>query len=129
MPGTSRPDSRPDWLPTPQTEGVGLAAFGPLVLKPKQTPLGSFFGILFVAALWNGITGVFVWHLLSSFREGNPDWGLALFLSIFVLIGLGLLLAVPYTFLALWNPRPHLTLSRGTLRLGDRVDLEWRFTG
>jgi hypothetical protein len=100
-----------------------------LALRPKQTPLGKFFGLLFVAALWNGITGVFVWHLVETFRQGNPERGLALFLSIFVLIGLGFLLAVPYTFLALWNPRPHLTLSRGLLHLGDTVVLEWRFTG
>jgi hypothetical protein len=115
------------WRPT------SLVAFpsdlGPLVLKPRTTRLGQFAGTLFAAVFWNGITGVFVWQLVEGFRHGSPVWGLALFLSIFVLIGLGLLLAVPYTFLGLWNPRPHLTLDRGILRLGEAVGFTWRFTG
>jgi uncharacterized protein DUF3592 len=122
------PAARPAWLPTPQGE-AGPEAFGPLELRPRQGPLGRFFGTLFVAAFWNGITGVFVWQIAASFRQGSPEWGAALFISIFVLIGLALLVAIPYSFLALWNPRPHLTLARGALRLGETVDLAWRFTG
>jgi len=134
MPGTSRSDpgsvpTRASWLPAPQGGDPEIETLEPLVLKPRHTRLGMLFGVLFFAAFWNGITGAFVWQLVLSFRQGTPEWGLALFLSIFVLIGLGLLLAIPYQFLALWNPRPQLTLGRGTLRVGDRVDVEWRFTG
>jgi len=135
MPGTPRFGPRRerlstlDWLPAPQGEAPGIETLEPLVLKPQHTRLGALVGILFIAAFWNGIVGLFVWQIVVGFRQGDREWGAALFLSIFVLVGLFLLLAVPYQFLALWNPRPHLTLSHGTLRLGDRVDLEWRFSG
>jgi Protein of unknown function (DUF3592) len=119
--------ARTAWLPTPQTPVE--YEWQPLTLKPRHTRVGQLVGILFMAAFWNGITGVFVWQVVLSFRRGSPEWGLAIFLSIFVLIGLGLLLAIPYQFLALWNPRPHLTLTPGTLRLGKTAELEWKWTG
>ena len=54
---------------------------------------------------------------------------LALFLLLFQLIGIGLLLAVPYQMLALANPRVTVTLSRGTLPIGGTVPFEWQLTG
>ena len=103
---------------------------GPVTLRPRATPLGKLAGTLLVALFWNGIVSVFVWQVVETWRTGGDVEGcLVLFLVPFVLIGLLLLLAVPYQLLALFNPRPRLTLSRGVLAPGDSVHLEWRFTG
>jgi hypothetical protein len=117
------------WTPASRQEAAGPESPGPLVLKPSQTRLGRLVALLFIAPFWNAITAVFVWRLAASFQRGDHDWLLALMLSVFVLAGLVLLFGIPYSFLALWNPLPHLTLGRSTLRLGDTVPLEWRFTG
>jgi hypothetical protein len=106
------------------------AAFGPVTLRPRHTRLGVLFGALFVALFWNGIVSLFVWQLVSAWREGRSFEGcLALFLVPFVLIGLLLLATIPYQLLALLNPRPTLTLTRSALAPGDSAHLTWHFAG
>ena len=102
---------------------------GPVELAPQRTPLGKFGFLLIFTLIWNGGVAVFVWQAVGPHRQGGPDVDLACFLSIFVLIGLGLVVGTVHAFLALGNPRPHLTLSEGSPRLGERVDVAWRFTG
>jgi Protein of unknown function (DUF3592) len=103
---------------------------GPVTVRPRTSPLGKLAGTLFVALFWNGIVSVFVWQVVEGWRTGGGVEGcLALFLVPFVLIGLVLLVAVPYQLLALFNPRPSFTLSRTVLAPGDSVHLEWRLTG
>jgi hypothetical protein len=72
---------------------------------------------------------VFVWQAVEGFRRGNPDWGLTLFISLFVLVGLGLVGGVGYHFLALFNPRVHLTLQTSPARLGTPEGIAWEVTG
>ena len=42
---------------------------------------------------------------------------------------MGLLAAVPYQMLALANPRPIITLSRGSVPLGGSVSFAWELSG
>ena len=102
---------------------------GPVTLRPGSTPLGKFLGITFAAAFWNGITGVFVWQAVGGWKAGAGDGCLTVFLIPFVLIGALLLLSVPYQLLALFNPRPVLTLDRGELVAGEALELSWSFRG
>jgi hypothetical protein len=46
-----------------------------------------------------------------------------------VAVGLGLIGGVLYQFMALFNPRPRLTVSRGVLMPGDSIDVGWELTG
>lgn len=122
------------WLPddadTPDTpEDIAGRGAGPVTLKPKHTPLGRFIGSLFIAAFWNGIVGVFIWKGYEQWRSASVDGCAVAFVSVFALIGLFLLVNVPYQLLALANPRPQLTLSRGEIPLGATAQLEWRFSG
>lgn len=89
--------------------------------------LGGLVVTAFLAAFWNGIVGVFVWQLVRDWRQGSPDWFLALFLIPFVAIGLVILLSIPYQILALFNPRPDLTLTPGAVPVGGTATLAWRF--
>jgi len=110
--------------------GVPAAAeAGPVRLSPAISPGAKLAGLTAVALFWNGLVSVFVWQAVAGYRRGQADGCLTLFLVPFVLVGVGLAVAVVRQFLALWNPRPLLTLSRGTLPLGEPVLLQWRFTG
>ena len=102
---------------------------GAVTLEPKSGPVGKLVGITFAALFWNGIVGVFAWKVIETYRQGAADGCLTVFLIPFVLIGLVLLVSVPYQFLALFNPRPRLTLSTGAPRLGEAATLEWGFHG
>lgn len=100
---------------------------GPITLRPKQSPLGKFVSLLVFNLLWNGFIGVVSFFIYSE--QGTVVAFPFLCLSPFILIGLLLFVSIPYQFLALFNPRPTLTLSTGEVRLGHEVELAWRFSG
>ena len=127
----------PSWTPSagvvtaPQTAGMTDEAWtsGPVVLASVRGRLGGLAGVLAVALFWNGIVALFLWPLVESWRTGNPDWVLAVFLFPFVVVGLLLLASIPYSVLALLNPRPRVRLSSGALRAGKSAMIEWTFDG
>jgi hypothetical protein len=103
---------------------------GPIVLKPASSPLGKLVAITFVCLFWNGIVGIFTFLEYRMFVQGDAfGWGMAAFLLLFQVIGLALLAAVPYQLLALANPRPIITLSRGSVPLGGSTSFTWELSG
>jgi hypothetical protein len=102
---------------------------GPAELRPQASPTGKLLGVILIATFWNGIVSVFVWQMVEGWRHGHPDGCLTVFMIPFVLVGLILVGAIGYQFLALFNPRVHLTLSRRAIPLGGTADIEWRLTG
>ncbi len=123
------------WQPSPAvtanpTPDLGLfPGEGPVELQPAAGPWGKLLGMIFVALFWNGITGVFVVMCLSGWKSGSGDGCLTIFLIPFVLVGLALLAGVPYQILAMFNPRPVLTLNRARVALGQSLEIGWRFRG
>jgi hypothetical protein len=113
----------------PEAAGELAAGGGEVVLEAKRSPLGKLVGAVLVALFWNGIVGVFVWKWWEEAAAGSMDGCLTLFLVPFVLVGVLLLVNVPYQVLALFNPRPVLTLDGGRLEPGCRATLSWRFRG
>src|SRR5581483_3417392 len=105
------------------------SASSPLILRARASPAGKFIGCTIAALFWNGIISVFVSHLVKHWRVGPFELFLALFLIPFVLIGLGLIVAVGYFLLAWFNPHPQITLNPGAPRLGDSVRLDWEISG
>jgi hypothetical protein len=95
---------------------------GPTTLKPAASPLASFIVLLVIGLFWNGL----IWGILLA---TNPPTAAKVFLSIFVLIGLGLLAAAVHQFLALFNPRPSLQANASAVRLGETLDLRFSFSG
>lgn len=98
-------------------------------LQPTATPAGKALALAFFALFWNGIVSVFVYQVIAAFARGRPEWFLTIFLIPFVVIGLGLVAAAIYSFLALFNPRPRVRLTPGSGRLGGELRLDWAFTG
>lgn len=116
-------------LPVQPSLPTSSAIAGPTVLKPSISPVGKFIGAVLVAAIWNGITSVFVVMAVKSWMQKNPDIFLSLFIIPFVLIGLGLLGLCAAMFLNLFNPRVALVVSSQSVPLGGTLDLRWNFRG
>jgi len=129
----SREQEGPDWLPRSRPEEdegktvPGLSAptaTGPLTLTSGSLPVGRFLGTLFFAGLWNAMVVFLLWPLARE--EGGCVW---VFLLVFGAVGLVLLVSVPYAFLAMFNPRPTLTLDRSNPALGESCQVSWRWSG
>lgn len=113
-----------DW-----SDGFEPDAEGPLTLKPRYSPLGKFLGITCIALFWNGITGVFVYHAAKSHLDGRPEWCLTFFILPFVAVGMLMIWGIFHSFLALFIPRPTLTVDRARLPLGGATRITWKFSG
>lgn len=118
-----------DWLPRAPGDSTdpklaGFTSSGPLVLSTTYRPVWRFFGLLVFAGLWNAMVVFLLWPL--SQQEGGCVW---VFLVVFGLVGLLLLISVPHSFLAMFNPRPTLTLDTGRLRLGEPCRVSWQWSG
>jgi hypothetical protein len=103
---------------------------GPIELKPSASPLGKLIAVTLICLFWNGIVGIFTFMEYRMFVQGDAfGWGMALFLLLFQLVGLALLAAVPYQLLAMANPVPIITLSRGSVPLGGSATFTWELRG
>jgi len=96
-----------------------------VTFKPGRKRALSLLGSIAIALFWNGIVSVFLVDLYSGWKAGSLDTFLGLFLIPFVLIGTGMILHVFYRFLALFGPKPKVTLSPGYLVMGDSTQLNW----
>ncbi len=130
--------STTEWLPDdeqrrverqPQRGYLPSHVPGPVTLKPEASRWGTLAFAVFFALFWNGITSIFVVHAVASHIQGKPDWFLTFFIIPFVLVGLGVILFVGYSLLALFTPQPVVTVSSRLVRLGETLRLSWSFGG
>ncbi len=122
--------SKPDYgVSFPGVASLPDQSSGQLVLKASATPLTKLVTGVLIALFWNGITGIFVYFVAKGWYEGQGEGCLTIFLVPFVLIGLLLLVNIPYQFLAMFNPRPELTLDSRRIAVGSTVGFSWRFQG
>ncbi|MFN2385333.1 MAG: DUF3592 domain-containing protein [Thermoanaerobaculia bacterium] len=102
---------------------------GPATLEPSAGPVRKFLIILLITLFWNGIVSVFVWQAAKGWRSGNPDGCLTVFLVPFVVVGLLMTWSLFHQYLALFNPRPRVTLSTRSIPLGGSAAVDWSFSG
>jgi hypothetical protein len=102
---------------------------GPIALPAQTSRWGRVLGFVCLAAFWNGIVAVFVSEAWKGWQRGDVDWFLTLFLVPFVLVGIALVLGIFHALLALANPRPQLVVSTRTPALGERLEIQWSFSG
>lgn len=100
-----------------------------LRLKPSSGPVATAIGVLLVALFWNGIVSVFVVGAVNDGLHGGVKWGMLLFLTPFILIGLALIVGALHQILAIWNPRAELMIDPGMPALGEEVGLGYVLTG
>ncbi len=125
------PESEEDLLQAAYAGRLNVAAVmrGPVTLKAQWSPLAKFFGALAIAIFWNGIVAIFVSIAVHGFIAGKPEWCLTVFLIPFVVIGLGLIVFVGHSFLAMFNPQPIVTITASVATLGSKLDMSWKFHG
>ncbi len=121
-------------LPLTATSSFGVepppaAAGGTLELRPTVSPMGKFVGLIFISLFWNGIVSVFLFQVVKSWRAGEPNGCLTVFLIPFVLVGLALIYGTLRQLLVLFNPQPRFTMSPGVLTTGGSAYLQWSFAG
>ena len=103
---------------------------GPLELAAEHSPAMRVVGTLFVAVFWNGIVSIFLFvAVIPGFKSGDIEWFTTLILIPFVLVGMVLIALFFYQVLAVFNPRPRLTLAGGHLTPGSDSTLSWNFGG
>ena len=102
-----------------------ITASEDLVLEPVLHPSVKLGCALAAAAVLTGILGVVYSDQLLS---GRPDYWLLLNPFIFLDAAL-IVVGLPYFYLATLNPKPTLTISPGTPRLGQDFSVSWRFSG
>jgi Protein of unknown function (DUF3592) len=98
-------------------------------LVPIQGRGAKSAGLALVALFWNGIVSVFVYQIVDNWQRRVFAWPMTLFIIPFVLVGLFLLVVAVMQMLALFNPRPHLTVNAKVLALGDELKLRWVIDG
>lgn len=113
----------------PQSGGSRMPAVraGARVFQAK--PWHKLLGMLLFATFWNGIVSIFVFQVFKSWRSGNLEWFLALFMIPFVAVGLAMVGGVIYFALAMFNPRPKLMVSPSEVALGQSLQVAWEFEG
>jgi len=115
------------WMPTEVEDRADLEG-GAQVLEAQYSPFAKLGLAIFLCLIWNGLVGVFVGIWWGGYQAGSPDGCMALFLLPFVLVGVVLLISVPYQFLASFNPQPVLRIDR-RLEPGAEATVSWHFKG
>jgi hypothetical protein len=108
------------------TSGAGSIGNAPVELTPAKSRTGNLIAVILVAAFWNGIVSVF---LHQAYIENEGGLFLKLFLIPFILVGVGLIFGIGYTFMQLFNPRIRLTISRREMNPGATAEITWQITG
>lgn len=93
-------------------------------LPMATSPGWALFGVLMACLFWNGIVSVFVAIAVNSHLEGNPEWFLTIFITPFVLVGIGLVFLFIRQLLITTGVGPTLVeISGHPLHPGDHCDL------
>lgn len=98
-------------------------------LKASSSRWGRVVGVTFAALFWNGIVSVFLYQAWQSWQRGQTEYGLLLFMTPFVLVGIALVGGIGWSLLSLFNARPIVEMNRNFVELGEDIELRWRFEG
>ncbi len=93
-------------------------------LDSQSSPKAAFIAVSVFCLFWNGIVGT---GAVSSVRDGSGF--VICFLLPFIAIGIGLIVGVVYTFLALFNPKISVRLDPGSPALGEHAELVFSVEG
>lgn len=97
------------------------------VAGSTKSRLGKLGFVLVFMLIWDGVTFAVLWNV---FRDGvADDWGLLLFMIPFVLVGLGLLVAMGYMLLSLSNPIVRMRFDPRVIPLGSPLKVDWWIDG
>jgi hypothetical protein len=104
---------------------------GQVVMKSRNSPLKKLISSFVIAVFWNGITWtvIIVSGVWAGIRNGDFEWFLTIFFSIFALIGLVMVFAFLASILNMFNPRIRMVMDKRIIPLGNTVNIDWDFFG
>jgi hypothetical protein len=82
-----------------------------------------------VTLFWNGVVGVFVWHLAGEWQSNRTPWVASLFLLLFLAVGILIAWAAVTSLLGLFSPRLRLVLTPGAVSLGESAAARMEVNG
>ena len=97
--------------------------------KQSSGHVARIVGSLLFAIVWNGIISVFVVDLVGQWCSGGKPTGETLFISIFVLIGICVVLAFIYNIMRAFNPAIQLQRQPCLFFPGAEERLEFSVSG
>lgn len=92
---------------------------------PRAKRVKALLGILFFAAFWCGITSIFVVIAVKSWLRDNPEWFLTIFITPFVIIGIGSVIYSLYSFLRIFSPAPTIKLKPSAISMDGSAEVSW----
>lgn len=103
-------------------------AASPAQFNSAKSRRSKFIILVIFSLFWNAIVWGISYSILS---EGSIKSNICpmIFMSIFVLIGLGVIGAAIHSLLALFNPTVQIEFSKSPLQLGDSLVLKWNVNG
>ncbi len=113
--------------------GIGTSSTAPhmmpiqksIVLKPAATARKRFLGMVIFALFWNGFIAIAYYAWLNN----DHSICMVLFMIPFIAVGIGVIVGVIYSFLAMFNPSAELELLPGALILGTQATVRWQING
>lgn len=117
-------------LPKPTRDKVTTP--GTPVTRRGRSGIGITFFFLLMAGFWNFVVSFLVREVIDNWKDGFPGCHglfITLFAVPFVAVGVALVGMTLYSFLKIFNPRPTVAFSSGAARLGESIEIAWRFTG
>ncbi len=127
------PRSTDNWLPAIAKKagrdgGVGGKIRGDAdAVSPTKSRLGNLIFVLIFMLIWDSVTFAVVWNI---FKDGiGNNWAIGLFMIPFVLVGLGLLVAMGYMLLSLSNPVVRMRFDPRVMALGSPLKVDWSIDG
>ena len=96
----------------------------PLVIQAATSRVAVAIGLWIGGITWTGIVS-----LISLAVRQNKDWIPMALVSVFLLIGIVLLLLAFYSTLQIFNPSPILACSQRDIYPGSEFELSWMFRG
>lgn len=123
-----RVSSQTEWSDSNYDEEDLYEAPGPVTLKPDSSHFVGMIVLGIFGVVWNGIVAIPVFQRFDDWMNLQFKGFEDLFLIPFILVGIGILAAAIYQFLASLNPKPTLILSRQLIPLGGTAQIQWEFT-
>jgi len=99
------------------------------IQRRAQSRFRGFIGLIAITTIWNGIVGMVGYGIWESWH-GGIGWFFPLVIVIpFALVGLLLIVALPYSFLQIFNPTLDLSFSDDSPQPGSSLTVSWRLNG
>ncbi len=96
----------------------------PLIMESKISRVGAAVGLWMVGTIWTGVVVA-----IMAIMQLGKHWIPSLVMLVFLLIGIGLLVAAVYATLQVFNPKPVLVLSQPNIYPGSEFEVSWLFRG